>query len=143
MTEECNAIEIKQVGSVRNDLITNFHRDKLISTSTSTASTAIPGVEHYSSAVNVARRQTNGHNEEENGFMTTHESNILNLDAVDDFDECELEKSGSPCTSGGLHMPDKSQLQKFARSMRTMRTRYYSQTNSDSGWYSPLIFYSP
>lgn len=42
----------------------------------------------------------------------------------DEYDECEQEH-GSPCTSGGLHMPNSHSLQAFAS--RVKRLRYYSQ----------------
>lgn len=133
--DEPDPLELK-FGFPLNDLNTNFQNTLISNGSapTSTASTAIPCVEH-SSAVNVARRigegrQTNGHGDIEDGFAAVHENNV-NVDAVDDFDDCELQKSGSPCTSGGLHMAHKSEFQEFARNMRT---RCYSQTHSDSGW---------
>lgn len=42
----------------------------------------------------------------------------------DEYDDCEQEH-GSPCTSGGLHMPNSHSLQAFAS--RVKRLRYYSQ----------------
>lgn len=42
----------------------------------------------------------------------------------DEYDDCEQEH-GSPCTSGGLHMPNSHSLQAFAT--RVKRLRYYSQ----------------
>ncbi|KAL6956276.1 hamartin, partial [Sarracenia purpurea var. burkii] len=58
-------------------------------------------------------------------------------DSVDDFDVCDLEKSGSPCSSGGLHMPDNKSLCNFAIHMKYMRSRHISQCNSDSERFSP------
>lgn len=42
----------------------------------------------------------------------------------EEYDDCEQEH-GSPCTSGGLHMPNSHSLQAFAT--RVKRLRYYSQ----------------
>lgn len=68
-------------------------------------------------------------------------STDITMTEVDDFDPCQPEKSGSPCSSGGLHMPDNQSLCNFARQMNRLRTRHYSQCNSDSGkcWRSGRI----
>lgn len=39
----------------------------------------------------------------------------------DEMDNCEHEH-GSPCTAGGIHMPNSKSMNEFAR-----RLRYYSQ----------------
>ncbi|XP_075228593.1 tuberous sclerosis 1 protein hamartin isoform X1 [Lycorma delicatula] len=44
---------------------------------------------------------------------------------VECYDECQQE-IGSPCTSGGLHMPNSQSMRDFAR--RVNRLRYYSYT---------------
>lgn len=57
----------------------------------------------------------------------------LNNDTVDDFEGCEQEKSGSPCSSGGLHMPDNRSLHNFVR--RITRIHYRNHCHSESGLY--------
>lgn len=44
------------------------------------------------------------------------------------MDECDLEH-GSPCTAGGLHMPNSRSMNEFAK--RVSRLRYHSQCAAD------------
>ncbi|KAK7868192.1 hypothetical protein R5R35_003057 [Gryllus longicercus] len=50
---------------------------------------------------------------------------------VGDYEECEQE-TGSPCTSGGLHMPNSRSMLDFARRVHH-RQRFYSQCLPESG----------
>lgn len=51
------------------------------------------------------------------------------LGTEDDLDECEQEH-GSPCTAGGLHMPNSRSVNDFAKKIR--RLRYHSQCTNES-----------
>ncbi|XP_066991586.2 hamartin isoform X2 [Anabrus simplex] len=51
---------------------------------------------------------------------------------VDEYEECQQE-SGSPCTSGGLHMPNSRSMWDFARRVHQQhRQRFYSQCMPES-----------
>ncbi|XP_069705375.1 hamartin isoform X3 [Periplaneta americana] len=51
---------------------------------------------------------------------------------MDDYEECQQE-SGSPCTSGGLHMPTSRSMREFARRVHQQhRQRFYSQCVPDT-----------
>ncbi|XP_023715009.1 hamartin isoform X2 [Cryptotermes secundus] len=51
---------------------------------------------------------------------------------MDDYEECEQE-SGSPCTSGGLHMPTSRSMREFAHRVHQQhRQRCYSQCTTDT-----------
>jgi hypothetical protein len=51
---------------------------------------------------------------------------------MDDYEECQQE-SGSPCTSGGLHMPTSHSMREFARRFHQQhRQRFYSQCIPDT-----------
>lgn len=63
--------------------------------------------------------------------MVDHDVNIVHAESVDDFEGCVIENSGSPCSSGGLHMPDSRSLLNFVKEMK--RIRHHSQSHSESG----------
>lgn len=46
----------------------------------------------------------------------------------EDLDDCEQEH-GSPCTAGGLHMPNSRSMNDFAKRVR--RLRYHSQCGTE------------
>lgn len=51
---------------------------------------------------------------------------------MDDYEECEQE-SGSPCSSGGLHMPTSRSMREFAHRVHQQhRQRCYSQCTTDT-----------
>ena len=51
---------------------------------------------------------------------------------MDDYEECQQE-SGSPCTSGGLHMPNSRSMREFAQRVQQQhRHRFYSQCIPDT-----------
>uniref|UniRef100_A0A1B6DIZ6 Hamartin n=1 Tax=Clastoptera arizonana TaxID=38151 RepID=A0A1B6DIZ6_9HEMI len=52
----------------------------------------------------------------------------IDQDPEDEYEECQLEL-GSPCLSGGLHMPNSKSMMDFARQIKS-RHRYYSQCQS-------------
>lgn len=59
---------------------------------------------------------------------------------VDDYDECQQE-SGSPCMSGGLHMPTSRSMREFARRVHQQhRQRFYSQCTLDTKLSSSVGF---
>lgn len=47
---------------------------------------------------------------------------------VECYEECQQE-SGSPCTSGGLHMPNSQSMRDFARQVNRLRYYSYNQGN--------------
>ena len=51
-------------------------------------------------------------------------------------DECQLEMSGSPCTLGGLHMPNSQSMYHFTQ--RVNRMRYYSTCTPTSSSHNLL-----
>lgn len=51
-------------------------------------------------------------------------------DHDDDYEECQQD-TGSPCTTGGLHMPNSKSMLDFARQVKS-RLRFYSQCHQDS-----------
>lgn len=71
--------------------------------------------------------------------MVDHDVNIVHAVSVDDFEGCVIENSESPCSSGGLHMPDSRSLHNFVKEIR--RIRHHSQCHSESGvyQYSPIL----
>ncbi|KAK7573363.1 hypothetical protein V9T40_010554 [Parthenolecanium corni] len=66
--------------------------------------------------------------------MVDHDVNIVHAVSVDDFEGCVIENSESPCSSGGLHMPDSRSLHNFVKEIR--RIRHHSQCHSESGNFS-------
>lgn len=56
----------------------------------------------------------------------------INPPHVDDYEECQQE-SGSPCMSGGLHIPTSRSMREFARRVHQQhRQRFYSQCTLDT-----------
>lgn len=51
-------------------------------------------------------------------------------DHDEDYEECQQD-TGSPCTTGGLHMPNSKSMLDFARQVKS-RLRFYSQCHQDS-----------
>lgn len=64
--------------------------------------------------------------------MDDHDVNIVHAESVDGFGGCVLDGSGSPCSSGGLHLPDGRSMRNFVKDMK--RIRHHSQCHSESGW---------
>ncbi|XP_065217952.1 hamartin isoform X2 [Planococcus citri] len=88
------------------------------------------------SSVNTSKSVNCVSDRKENGTASVEKSDVA-PDSVEEFDPCALEKSGSPCSSGGLHMPDQKLMGNFALYMQHMRHRQHSQCTSDSERFSP------